>query len=176
MLEITRTIFFATFSKNIFLCSESKVQYHESIYTISKLMKHKSCSLWQISNTTEFLFEKHTQIKGKTFFYLPSSNTNLLDDGLFYIYFIIIIIISSFNIHYTIYLLVYLSVYLFFIFFSFFFFFVFFVTVLCFLFLLYRSKNHYSYFFTNIFVLSFQDFFVKANVTSLPASSHSTPN
>ena len=150
MLEITRTIFFfATFSKNIFLCSESKVQYRESIYTITKLMKHKSCSLWQLSNTTEFLFEKHTQIKGKTFFRLPSSNTNLLDDGLFYIYFIIIIIISSFNIHYTIYLLVYLSVYLFLIFFSFFFFvvFLFLVTFLCFLFFLYRSKNHYSYFF-----------------------------
>lgn len=144
MLEITRTIFFATFSKNIFLCSESKVQYHESIYTISKLMKHKSCSLWQISNTTEFLFEKHTQIKGKTFFYLPSSNTNLLDDGLFYIYFIIIIIISLLNFLFPIYLIVYLSVHLFFPFlFSF-------LSCWCcclFLFFLYSNINQYSYFY-----------------------------
>ena len=40
--------------------ARSKVKYHKPTYAINKLIKHKSCSLWQLNNTTESLLKNHT--------------------------------------------------------------------------------------------------------------------
>ena len=85
-------------------------------------IQNKNNQKAKFSNKCSKNQNKHTQIRTKTFFFLPPSNTNLSGDGPFYIYFIITIIISSLNFHYPIDLIVYLSVILFFVSFSLFFF------------------------------------------------------
>ena len=65
-LEISRTNFITLlkryfFQKYIFFMLQVKNSIsHKPTHTVNKLIKHKSCSLWQLNNTTESLLTKHT--------------------------------------------------------------------------------------------------------------------
>ena len=154
-------------------------------WTINKLIKHKSCSLWQLKNTTESLLKKHKieQI------FLPSSTCWWLFLHMFYYhnyhYFVQYLLSNSFIYSFSIHLSICVFIFSFlFVFFSFCFIVVkttltvFLSEILSVMSLFYLVKTS-----TEILSLMSLLYLVKTSTwksmtvpLSLPSASHTTPN